>query len=182
MIRVFVFVLFFCCSSILIAQNEMSEKHKIVYTNSNNLELIFNKEKVYSNEPVISNKGLELEINSFHGFYLLKRLSLSAGVGLAYHVSEDVLAIPIVGEFKLHMNPHEYDGPFVSLNTGRNLKVGSFKAGSSSKLALGFIIDDNDDYRYVISIFLKSKEYTLDTSTNYNLQTDSMGISLGILF
>ncbi len=177
-----VLLILFIFSSFLYSQKEKSDKHVITYTNSNNIEFLFNREKGYSNEPIIPNKGFELEINSFHGFYFLKSLSLSAGIGLAYHVSENILAIPIVGEIKFHLNPYYYDGPFVSLNAGRNLKVGNFKSGGSAKLGIGYLFYDDTDFMYVISIFAKSKEYTLDNSTNFNLQTLSLGISAGIQF
>lgn len=170
------------CCSLSYSQLSKPEKHKIVYTSNNNFELIVNKEKTFSNNPVILNRGLEVEINSFHGLYLFKHLSVSIGVGLAYHISENIAALPIVGEFRYHLNPQFYEGLFVSLNTGRNLKIGSFKSGSSAKLAIGYLFESNSDFMYTISFFAKSKEYTLDNTTNYNLQTLSIGVSTGIHF
>lgn len=145
-----IFALVCCCG--LFSQDVVSSRHKIVYTNTNNLEIFVNKKSGFSNEGAAPNKGFGIEVNSFHGAYLFSRVSLAIGVGIAFNINDEFKALPIVGQIKLHLHPYD-EGFFVLLNTGANLQIGSFTSGRSSKLGLGYLVDGEGEYQYVIGAF-----------------------------
>ncbi len=163
----------------LFSQSE-NEKPKL-YTNTNLFEFYANKESNYSNLVVEKYRGVGLEINSFHGIFILKRFALSLGVGVSFTISDEYMSLPIVGDLKWYSDDYG-NGSYLFINTGRNLKLGNFKAGQSSKMGIGTTIDSNEDIQYILEIYLKSKELTLNDKTNFNYQTTSIGVAFGIKF
>lgn len=175
-----IFLFKFC---ICISQNEDGNKFKIVYANESNLELIVHQRSGFSNEPNNQRPtGFALELNSLHGVYFFNQLALMVGPGIIFNFNEDFRALPFVGQLKFHLFSHERAGPFVLLNAGRNIRLGQFLGGSSAKLGLGYIFDSNKIIRYSIGFFRKTKEFTINEETNFNYQTESLGLSVGIHF
>ena len=158
------------------------KKHKIFYTNTNNFEFYFNRESSFSNGDVFRYKGFGIEINSFHGVYLTRNFSLSIGFGITFNVNESFKALPVVAQLKYHFYSYSKEGPFMLLNTGTNINIGSFTRGQSSKFGLGYVLDSDKQYNFVIGAFAKSKTYLLNKQTNFNYQTESYGLSVGIQF
>ncbi len=165
------------------AQSKDGAGFKIVYANETNLEVFIHQRSGFSNEP--NNQqgtGFALELNSLHGVYFFKQIALMAGPGITFNFNEDFQSLPFVGQIKFHLFSYERAGPFVLLNAGRNIRAGKFLPGASAKLGLGYIFDGNNNVRYSIGFFRKSKEFTINTETNFNYQTESLGLSVGIHF
>ncbi|MCF6182515.1 hypothetical protein [Lutibacter sp.] len=172
------FVLF---SGLAFSQQNKQHKHKITYTNTNNFELFGNSESDFSgSKSTVYNKGFGFELNSFNGFYITRKLVFSVGVGIVYSVNESYKALPIVAQLKWYLNDYHLNGPFILLNTGRNLRIGKFRGGGSAKLGIGYVLESDYDFKYVIGVYTKGKEYILNNQTNFNYNTLSVGISIGI--
>ncbi len=62
------------------------------------------------------------------------------------------------------------------------MRTGKFRGGGSAKLGVGYMYKSDYDFKYVIGIYIKGKEYIINNQTNFNYQTMSAGISLGIQF
>ena len=170
-------------ASPVIAQQSDRNDAKIAYANESNLEIFVNQRSGFSNEPDNqTGTGFALEVNSLHGVYFFKQLGIMAGPGLVFNFNEDFQAIPVVAQVKFHLFPHYRSGPFVLLNAGRNIRVGEFRGGNSAKLGLGYIFEGDGDIRYSVGFFRKTKEFTINTETNFNYQTESLGLSVGIHF
>jgi len=160
--------------------NQRKHKHRITYTNTNNLELFSNTESQFSTQKKVYNKGFGFELNSFNGLYLTRKLAFSIGVGIVYSVDASYKALPVVAQVKWYLNDYHLDGPFVLLNTGLNLRLGKFREGGSAKLGVGYVFDSDYDFKYVIGVFTKGKDYILNNQTYYDYTTLSVGISIGI--
>jgi len=162
--------------------NSKKKKHKIIYTNTNDFEFYFNRESNFSNGKVFQYKGFGIEINSFHGVFVTRNLSISIGLGITFNINESFKALPIVAQLKYHFYNYNKEGPFILLNTGTNINVGSFTKGQSSKLGFGYVLESDKAYSFVVGAFAKSKTYLLNKQTNFNYQTESFGLSVGIQF
>lgn len=169
-------------SGLIFSQQGSKQEHVISYTNTNNLEIFINNESTFSGQKTVYKKGYGFELNSFHGVYLFRTLAFSIGAGIVFSGDKAFKALPIGAQLTWYLNEHSYDGPFILLNTGKNLRIGKFRGGSSTKLGLGYVYEGVDDFRYVIGIFVKGKAYIIDKQTNFNYQTQSTGISVGIQF
>jgi len=169
-------------SGLIFSQQDNNESKGITYTNSNNLEIFINSESTFSGQITVHNSGYGFELNSFHGIYIFRTLALSLGVGIVFSGDKAYKALPIVAQLTWYLNDYRYDGPFILLNTGRNLNVGKFRGGGSAKLGLGYVYEGDNDFRYVIGVFVKGKEYIINNQTNFKYQTLSTGLSLGIQF
>jgi hypothetical protein len=157
------------------------EKHSI-YTSSNVIELYTNRESGYSNEETAINTGFGFEIISFQGVMLFKRLAISVGVGISFNVNEDFKSLPVVGDLKFYLNPYGLNSLYVLLNAGRNINVDSFLPGGTAKFGIGYTFESDFKFSYVIEAFVKSREYIINTETNYNYQVTGLGLALGIKF
>lgn len=180
---IFSSLLFFLYTAIVFSQQDgqRNHKHRITYTNTNNFELFGNSESDFSgSKSTVYNKGFGFELNSFNGLYITRKLAFSVGVGIVYSVNESYKALPIVAQLKWYLNDYHLNGPFILLNTGRNLRIGKFRGGGSAKLGIGYLLESDYDFKYVIGVYTKGKEYILNNQTNFNYNTLSVGISIGI--
>jgi hypothetical protein len=173
-------IYFILISNLAFAQDEFDDKS--IYTNTNTLEIFTNKESGYSDQDFKPNVGFGFEISTFHGVFVFRHLAISGGIGIAFNVNEDFKSIPIVGDVKFYLNPYGINSLYVLLNAGRNLKLDSFLAGQTSKFGLGYTFESDYDVSYVMEVFIKSKEFTIDKATNYNYQMSGLGLALGIKF
>lgn len=180
--HIFISLMFLLYSGLIFSQQEGKHKHVISYTNTNNLEIFTNNESTFSGQKTVYKKGYGFELNSFHGVYVFRTLAFSIGAGIVFSGDKAFKALPVVAQLTWYLNEYRYDGPFILLNTGKNLRIGKFRGGSSAKLGLGYVYEGDNDFRYVIGIFVKGKAYILDKQTNFNYQTLSTGISVGIQF
>ena len=165
------------CCEVLFAQVKTS---RITYVNESNIELWLNTQTRYSSGSQPSEDGFGLELNSLHGINLFGVISITAGPGIAFNFGEQQQALPIVGQVKWSLNRFDREGPFIVLNAGRNLVLGNFRPGSSAKLGVGWTFRTTQGLQYDLGFFRKSKEFTLNESNNFNLQTESLGISFGL--
>lgn len=173
-------LLLFCFfMSMLFCQAQSNTDRQSIYTNTNTLEIFTNKESGFSNEPIDINKGIGYELSTFHGIFLFRTLAISVGVGVAFNVNEDFKGLPVVGDLKWYFSEYGEDSVYILLNAGRNIKVGSFLPGQSSKLGIGYAAEGG----LVVEFFIKSKEYETERNNNYSIYSVfGLGLSAGIKF
>ncbi|MEO8934841.1 MAG: hypothetical protein ABI295_11100 [Xanthomarina sp.] len=156
----------------LICQAQNSSDRESIYTSTNTFEIFTNKESGFSNEPVYVNRGFGFELNSFHGIFLFRSLAISIGVGIAFNVNEDFKGLPVVGDVKWYFSEYGEDSAYILINAGRNIEIGSFLPGQSSKLGIGYAAEEG----LVVELFIKSKAY--ESSSYYGVL--GIGLSIGI--
>jgi len=174
-------------------QSNTKNKHPIKYTNTINLDFFMNKDNSSTGEFVnqgpfqgtyhgtFQGQGMGIELNSFYGIVFLKKLSLSAGLGVVFNFQENLNALPVVAQVKWYYNDYNKNGLFLLLNTGTNIAVGNFKKGQTGKLGVGYAFNINaSHFNYEISAIFKFKNFILDNNTS--ILRESVGISLGIQF
>lgn len=174
-------VLFVYCffMPMLLCQAQSKTTRQSIYTNTNTLEFFTNKESGFSNEPIDVNTGFGFELNSFHGIFLFRTLAVSVGFGAAFNVNEDFKGLPVMGDLKWYFSEYGEDSVYILLNAGRNIKVGSFLPGQSSKLGIGYAAEEG----LIVEFFLKSKEYETFRNNSYSIYSVlGIGLSAGIKF
>lgn len=178
-LKISLLALIFLCSSALHSQDQ--EK---IYTSTNILEVFINTDESLIHYENQLNTGWGLELNSLHGIIILRKFVLSAGVGINFNVNEDYKSIPAIAELKYHFNDYGINSPYVLLNTGKNLKIGSFLPGQTAKLGFGYNFESDYEFQYTIEFFKKSKTYYNSEVSNvdYNYRANGYGISIGITF
>lgn len=176
------FLIFISLLTSHLSFSQSQTKNIFSYTNTNVLEIFTNQKSSYSNKPEKVNSGFGLEISSFHGVFIFKFISVSVGLGFAINVNENFKALPIVGDLKLYAKPYGQDALYVLLNTGRNLRLAGFYSGQSSKFGIGYSFGDESNFQYIIEAYSKSKEYTINSTTNYNYQIFGYGLAIGLKF
>lgn len=158
------------------------DEHKRRYTNTNILEIYVNSDKEYVHKKNNLSTGWGVEINSFHGVFILKKIVLSAGIGINFNFDENYQSLPVTVQLKYHFYDYGYNSPYILLNTGRGIKIGGFQAGETAKLALGYNFESDFNFQYVIEIFKKSKMYFASEEDEYNYPANGLGISVGVNF
>ncbi|MBZ9632230.1 hypothetical protein LB465_15720 [Salegentibacter sp. LM13S] len=168
----------------LLASSLYCQKQEKIYTSTNILEVYKNTEESLIHYENQLNTGWGLELNSLHGFYILRKFVLSAGLGINLNINENYRAIPAIVELKFHFSDYGINSPYVLLNTGKNLKIGSFQPGQTAKLGFGYNFESDYIFQYTIEFFKKSKTYYTSESldVNYNYRANGYGISVGITF
>lgn len=161
-----------------------AQGHKKVYSSTNILEIYKNTEESlihYQNEL---NSGWGFELNSLHGIFILKKFVLSAGIGVNFNIDEEYKSVPAIIEIRFNLNDYGFNSPFVLLNTGKNIEIGSFLPGQTAKLGLGYNFESDYNFQYTIEAFKKSKTYYTSEvrKVDYNYPADGYGISVGITF
>lgn len=172
-------ILFIVLSFSFLSFSQDKDERKF-FVNTTALEIFVNNESGYSNESSHINKGFGFELSTFNGFFLFKKLSLSIGAGISINVNEYFNSLPMVGDLKWYLYDYGINSPYILLNAGKNLNIGSFKGGYSSKLGIGYSFESDFKFQYIIEVFIKSKEFLINKETNFNYQTTSLGVSLGI--
>lgn len=162
--------------------NAYSQKAESLYTNTNILEVYANTKESQVHIENDLDTGWGFEINSLHGIFLFKKLVLSAGVGLNFNINENYKSLPVIAEARFNFNDFGINSPFILLNTGRNIKIGSFLPGQTAKLGFGYNFESDSNFQYTIEFFKKSKTYYTSEipGTDYNYRADGYGISIGI--
>ncbi|WP_424494950.1 hypothetical protein [Salinimicrobium sp. GXAS 041] len=169
----------FCFPFLMQAQD-----HKKIYTSTNILEIYKNTEESLIHHENQLNTGWGFELNSLHGIFILKKFVLSAGIGVNFNIDEEYKSLPAILEIRFNLNDYGFNSPFVLLNTGKNLEIGSFLPGQTAKLGLGYNFESDYNFQYTIEVFKKSKTYYTSEvqDVNYNYPADGYGISVGITF
>lgn len=162
--------------------NVYSQKAESLYTNTNILEVYANSKESLVHIENDLNTGWGFEINSLHGIFILKKLVLSAGVGINFNINEDYKSLPVIAEARFNFNDFGINSPFILLNTGRNIKIGSFLPGQTAKLGFGYNFESDSNFQYTIEFLKKSKTYYTNEipSIDYDYRADGYGISIGI--
>lgn len=151
-----------------------------IYVSTSSIEIFANKKSFFSNEDVMLHKGFGIELNTFHGIFLFRTLSISLGAGIAFNINDDFKALPIVADIKWYLSEYGENSPYILLNAGRNLRINSFRGGQSSKFGIGYAFEKYKDLQYVMEFYVKSKMFLLNQGSDKNYQVDSIGIALGI--
>ncbi|WBL23431.1 hypothetical protein [Zunongwangia sp. HRR-M8] len=161
-----------------------AQEDRKFYTSTNILEIYKNTEETLTHQQNQLNKGWGFELNSLHGIFILKKFILSAGIGINFNVDEEYKSIPAILEVRFNLYDYGLDSPFVLLNTGKNIKIGSFLPGQTAKLGVGYNFESDYNFQYTIEIFKKSKTYYTSEvqDVNYNYPADGYGLSVGITF
>jgi len=159
-----------------------SQKVEKLYTNTNILEVYSNNKKSLVHYENDLDTGWGIEINSLHGIFILKKFVLSAGVGLNFNINENFKSLPVIAEVRFNFNDFGINSPFVLLNTGKNIEIGSFQPGQTAKLGFGYNFESDSNFQYTIEFFKKSKTYYTNEipGIDYNYPADGYGISVGI--
>ena len=153
------------------------------YSSTNILEIYKNTEESLIHYENQLNTGWGFELNSLHGLFILKKFVLSVGVGVNFNIDEEYKSIPAILEIRYHLNDYGFNSPFVLLNTGKNIEIGSFsRPDCQIRIRYNFVSDY--DFQYTIDAFKKSKTYYTSEvqDVNYNYSADGYGISVGITF
>lgn len=173
------FLVFLICFKFSTGYSQEIEK---LYTNTNILEVYSNNKK--SQVHIVNNldTGWGIEINSLHGIFILKKFVLSAGVGLNLNFNENYKSLPVIAELRFNFKDFGINSPFVLLNTGKNIQIGSFQPGQTAKLGFGYNFESDTNFQYTIEFFKKSKTYYTNVipGIDYNYRADGYGISVGI--
>lgn len=151
-----------------------------IYVITSSIEIFANKKSSIPNEEVMLHKGFGVEVNTFHGIFLFRTLSISLGAGIAFNINDDYKALPIVADVKWYLSEYGEESPYILLNAGRNLRINSFLGGQSSKFGIGYAFEKYKDLQYVMEFYVKSKMFILNQETGKNYQVDSIGIALGV--
>ncbi len=161
-----------------------AQEDKKIYTSTNILEIYKNTERTLIHQQNKLNKGWGFELNSLHGIFILKKFILSAGIGINFNIDEEYKSIPAILEVRFNLYDYGLNSPFVLLNTGKNIKIGSFLPGQTAKLGVGYNFESDYNFQYTIEIFKKSKTYYTSEvqDVNYNYPADGYGVSVGITF
>lgn len=174
--------LFFLLFVFLIFGTTYGQEEENLYTSTNIVEIYANTNKSLIHAENDLNTGWGVEINSLHGIYILKKFVLSAGIGLNFNINENYKSLPVIVELRFNFNDYGINSPFILLNTGKNINVGSFQPGQTAKLGFGYNFESGSDFQYTIEFFKKSKTYYTSemAGINYNYPADGYGISIGI--
>lgn len=177
--KTYFILLLFCLFSVI---GRAQEKEGLVYTNTNILEIYVNSKDNLWEHGNIHKSSWGFEFNSFHGFYILKKFVLAAGIGVNINYNVNYHAIPISLQLAFNLFDYGYNSPYVAINLGRNIAIGSFSPGKTAKLTLGYKFENFSDFQYVIEVFKKSKTYTATKEKDYNFFVNGVGLSVGINF
>ncbi len=158
------------------------KKHGIVYTNTTVLELVLNKKSRYLNEQADSHKGGGISVTSLHGFFILKKISVSVGLEISFSLNEYYRSLPFIGEFRFYFYNYGVKGVYLLLNTGKNLEISSFKGGKTAKFGLGYVFEGESNFLYVVEFYNISKQFLGYNMDNKNYSIDGLGVSFGIKF
>ncbi|MGB7786037.1 MAG: hypothetical protein WBL27_08055 [Salinimicrobium sp.] len=172
------------CVFIFISFSAISQSSKEIYSSTNILEIYINTEESLIHHENQLNTGWGFELNSLHGIFIFKKFVLSAGIGVNFNIDEEYKSIPAILEIRFNLNDYGLNSPFVLLNTGKNIEIGSFLPGQTAKLGLGYNFESDYNFQYTIEVFKKSKTYYTSEvqDVNYNYPADGYGISVGITF
>lgn len=154
------------------------------YSSTNILEVFINTDESIIHHENQLNTGWGFEFNSLHGFFILKKILLSAGIGINFNIDEELKSLPAVLELKYNFSNYGLNSPYILLNTGKNLDIGSFLPGQTAKLGFGYNFESDSNFQYTIEMFKKSKTYYTSeiSDVDYNYPADGYGISMGITF
>lgn len=169
---------------LILSSTGISQTSEKLYSTTNVLEVYINTEGSLIHDKNKLDTGWGFELNSLHGIFVLKKFLLSAGIGLNFNLNENYKSIPAIMEIRFHLYNYGRNSPFVLLNTGKNIEIGSFLPGQTAKLGLGYNFESDFNFQYTIEFFKKSKTfYTSKISdATYDYPADGYGISVGITF
>ncbi|GHA40335.1 hypothetical protein GCM10007103_22260 [Salinimicrobium marinum] len=177
--RILIISVLVCFPLIIQAQED-----KKLYTSTNILEIYINTEESLIHDENQINTGWGFELNSLHGIFIFKKFVLSAGIGVNFNIDEEYKSLPAILEIRYSLYDYGVNSPFVLLNTGKNIKIGSFLPGQTAKLGLGYNFESDYNFQYTIEFFKISKTYYTSEvqDVDYNYPADGYGISVGITF
>ncbi|MCB9201822.1 MAG: hypothetical protein H6604_02070 [Flavobacteriales bacterium] len=131
--------------------------------------------------------SFDLDINSLHGVFFTKYTSLSAGLGVNWHINKTHLTNYWLADFRWFLKSFGYESPYIFLQLGRNINWNSnFPEGGVARFGVGYTFESlTGDFLWYLQIFKDSKESTLynDETMEYGSYfIESFGASVGITF
>lgn len=176
-------VLFVIISIFVYCQNQKSEKFfQFDYTNFHSVSSYLLTQDGYI-EIQKSTNGFGTELNTFHGFFITKKIALTLGIGLDWQINRSHLTNLVIFNLRWFLNSFGYNSPYVFIEKGENIPWNSkIISGGRGKLGLGYTLESqNEDLLYFFEIYKKTK-YSDFKSEDYTYTSDSFGISFGIMF
>ena len=156
------------------------------YINYNTFSLGFASESSFhlgENEE----SSFDLDINSLHGIFFTKYTSLSAGLGINWHINKTHLTNYWLADFRWFLKSYGYESPYIFFQLGRNINWNSsFPKGGVVRLGMGYTFElASGDSLWYLQIFRESKTSTLhnDLISQYGeYSVLALGFSVGAIF
>ncbi len=126
--------------------------------------------------------GFGLELNTFQGLFITKRIVLAVGSGLNFNFNKNFQSIPIIAEAKIYYEKYGENGIYIMLNAGRNLPLGGFDNGQTAKLGAGYVLRSQRNYSVCIEVFKKSKFFDDPENAPEQYGALSYGLAVGFRF
>lgn len=163
-----------------LAKAQTQKEDNWVYTNSNLLNLYLNS-KISLENGIAHQRSWGTGVVSYHGFIAWQHLEMALGLGLNFNFGFEEQAIPLNFRLAYHYYEADTETPYLAIDLGTNLALGSFEHGGTFKLIGGYAFYPNDyvDFQLLIEVYRQMKTYGASVNDR---DFEGYGVGFGIKF